>query len=793
VAHRPKARGATVDFDRPVVSTSAAITHLSHIVRRWTGPPVPPRPCASCFQSDTGVFDMDHQISDTLTDPETESLKRLAAGSNDDPFAILGPHEGRGGTCHVTVFLPGAATLEALEGGTVTALAPLAAVPGAFRGPLTGDAGYTLRATMPDGTSWEFEDAYRFGPVLGEMDEYLIGEGTHARLWDVLGAHVTIHEGVSGTHFAVWAPNARRVSVVGAFNGWDGRRLPMRRRGLSGIWEIFVPGIGEGEAYKYEILGADGGLQPLKADPVGFGSQHPPENASVVRDISGYGWHDAAWMESRAGRNDRTAPISVYEVHLGSWRRKAGGRRISYREAAEELVDYVADMGFTHIELMPVSEYPFDGSWGYQPVGLFAPTIRHGPPHEFRDLVDAAHGKGIGVILDWVPGHFPTDPHGLGWFDGTALYEHADPREGFHQDWNTLIYNYGRTEVKNFLVSNARYWLEEYHIDGLRVDAVASMLYRDYSRKAGEWVPNRDGGRENYEAIAMLQEMNTVTYGAHPGIMTVAEESTAYPGVSQPVSGGGLGFGFKWNMGWMNDTLEYMKKDPVHRRHHHHQMTFGLTYAFTENFVLPISHDEVVHGKGSMLGKMPGGADERFANLRAFYGFMWGHPGKKLLFMGQEFGQATEWNHNAELDWAALEHPGHAGLQRLVRDLNTLYRGEPALHVSDTDPAGFQWIDADDAAHSVYSWIRRGGPDDPNVVVVCNFTPVERPGFTIGLPGPGDWREALNSDAEIYGGQGRGNFGTVTARPEPLHGQAARAEVYLPPLSAVFLVQSDAA
>jgi 1,4-alpha-glucan branching enzyme len=593
---------------------------------------------------------------------------------------------------------------------------------------------------------------------------------------------------VTGTHFAVWAPGAKRISVVGAFNGWDGRVHVMRRRGATGVWEIFLPGISEGEAYKYEILGADGRVQPLKADPVGFGSQHPPENASVVRDIRGYGWDDRGWMSERAQRNDRTAPISIYEVHLGSWRRKDGDRMLSYKEAAEELVSYVSEMGFTHIELMPISEFPFDGSWGYQPVGLFAPTVRHGPPHEFRDLVDAAHQAGLGVILDWVPGHFPTDPHGLGWFDGTALYEHADPREGFHQDWNTLIFNYGRTEVKNYLVANASYWLEEYHLDGLRVDAVASMLYRDYSRAADQWVPNKDGGRENYEAIAVLQAMNMTAYGGHPGIMTVAEESTAFPKVTAPVDHGGLGFGFKWNMGWMNDTLEYVQKDPVYRQHHHSQMTFGLAYAFTENFILPISHDEVVHGKGSMIGKMPGRGAERFANLRTYYSFMWGHPGKKLLFMGQEFAQQAEWNHNASLDWAALEHAEHSGMQRLIRDLNTLYREHPALHVGDSDPDGFQWIDADNAEQSVFAWLRRGGPDDPNVVVVCNFTPVERNAYHLGLPMAGAWREALNSDAELYGGQGRGNMGRITARPSPHNGQAASAEIYLPPLSALFLV-----
>ncbi|AHM04546.1 1,4-alpha-glucan (glycogen) branching enzyme, GH-13-type [Roseibacterium elongatum DSM 19469] len=716
-------------------------------------------------------------------------LTRLLNGTLDDPFAVLGPHD-RSGDRIVTVFVPGADSVSATVDGAQSAhpLAPAKEYDGIFFGPVPGDAPYRLQATAPGGVAWEFDDPYRFGPVLGEIDDYLMGEGTHKRLWEVLGAHVITHEGVAGTHFAVWAPNAKRVSVAGGFNLWDGRRHVMRRRANTGVWEIFIPGIGEGEPYKYELLGADGKLGPLKADPVGFGSQHPPENASVVRDIRGYGWPDDDWMETRAGRKARTAPISVYEVHLGSWRRKEGGRPISYVEAAEELVDYAADMGFTHIELMPISEYPFDGSWGYQPVGLFAPTVRHGPPHEFRDLVAAAHNKGLGVILDWVPGHFPTDPHGLGRFDGTALYEHADPREGFHQDWNTLIYNYGRTEVRNYLVSNAIYWLEEYHVDGLRVDAVASMLYRDYSRAEGEWVPNKDGGRENYEAIAMLQEMNIATYGAQPGIMTVAEESTSYPKVSAPVDQGGLGFGYKWNMGWMNDTLDYMSREPIYRQHHHHQMTFGLTYAFSENFILPISHDEVVHGKGSMLTRMPGPEDEKFANLRAYYGFMWGHPGKKLLFMGQEFGQRSEWNHDAQIDWAALDDPRHAGLQRLVRDLNTLYRGTPALHALDADPKGFQWIEADDAANSVYAWLRRGGPDDPNAVIICNFTPVERPAYKLGLPATGRWREALNTDAEIYGGGGRGNMGAVDAVGKPRHGQAASTEIYLPPLSTVILI-----
>jgi 1,4-alpha-glucan branching enzyme len=494
-------------------------------------------------------------------------------------------------------------------------------------------------------------------------------------------------------------------------------------------------------------------------------------------------------MATRAAHHRIDAPISVYEVHLGSWKRAPGDRMLSYLELAEQLVDYAADMGFTHLELLPVSEYPFDGSWGYQPVGLFAPTIRHGTPEEFRALVDAAHRKGLGMILDWVPGHFPTDPHGLGRFDGTALYEHADPREGFHQDWNTLIYNYGRTEVQNFLVSNALYWLEEFHVDGLRVDAVASMLYRDYSRSEGQWVPNKDGGRENYEAIAMMRRMNIMVYGECPGVVTIAEESTAFPGVSRPADWGGLGFGFKWNMGWMNDTLSYMQRDPVYRKYHHHQMTFGLHYAWSENYILPISHDEVVHGKGSMLAKMPGDGDQKFANLRAYYGFMWGHPGKKLLFMGCEFAQGREWAYQQSLDWHLLDHPQHAGMQRLIRDLNTLYRGTPALHVNDTRPEGFAWLEANDAEGSTYAWVRKGGAADAPVVVAVNMTPVERR-MRIGLPQEGAWDEVLNTDAAIYGGENRGNMGGVVAEAVPHHGQPHSALVTLPPLSAVFLLRS---
>jgi len=719
---------------------------------------------------------------------DAATAEAIRHGGHGDPFAVLGPHDVAGETV-LRVFQPGADHVWALTPDPV----PLEALgDGMFAGRLAGRIPYSLRAEG-SGTTWEWQDPYRFGPVLGELDEYLLGEGTHQRLWQVLGAHVMTHEGAEGTHFAVWAPSAERVSVVGDFNIWDGRRHPMRKRGATGVWEIFIPGLGEGTVYKYEIRGPGGALLPLKADPVGFGSEHAPKNASVVRRIDGADWQDDAWMETRAARHRIDAPMSVYEVHLGSWKRAPGGRMLSYLELADQLMDYAADMGFTHIELLPVSEYPFDGSWGYQPVGLFAPTIRHGTPAEFRAMVDAAHRKGLGLILDWVPGHFPTDPHGLGQFDGTALYEHADPREGFHQDWNTLIYNYGRTEVQNFLVSNALYWLEEFHIDGLRVDAVASMLYRDYSRNAGEWVPNKDGGRENYEAIAMMRRMNETAYVECPGIVTIAEESTAFPGVSRPVNWGGLGFGFKWNMGWMNDTLSYMGRDPVYRKYHHHQMTFGLHYAWSENYILPISHDEVVHGKGSMLERMPGNDEQKFANLRAYYGFMWGHPGKKLLFMGCEFAQAREWNYSQSLDWHLLEDPqhgaDHSGMQRLIRDLNTLYRGTPALHVNDTRPEGFEWLESNDAEGSTYAWLRKGAAGDAMVAVVVNMTPVERR-LRVGLPETGLWEEVLNTDAAVYGGGNRGNMGGVQAEPTAWHGQEFSAMITVPPLAAVFLRQS---
>ncbi|MGR3514362.1 MAG: 1,4-alpha-glucan branching protein GlgB [Paracoccaceae bacterium] len=713
-----------------------------------------------------------------------KDVDRLNAGTHPAPFDVLGPHRDNDRLWVVT-FQPEATSVSARVGTDDIPLGRLAG--DVFAAPLR-DPRYTLTIRYGDGREHCTHDPFSIAPVLTDFDRYLLGEGTHKELWRVLGAQVTEIDGISGTHFAVWAPNAQRVSVLGAFNAWDGRRNPMRPAGETGVWEVFLPGVDDGALYKYEVLGADGSLVQ-KADPVGFGAQHPPEQASVVRDITGYGWKDAEWMQSRAARADRSQPISIYEVHLGSWRRRYddGGRPLSYKELARDLVNYVSHMGFTHIELLPISEFPFDGSWGYQPVGLYAPTIRFGPPHEFRDLIDAAHAAGIGVLLDWVPGHFPTDAHGLARFDGTALYEHADPREGFHQDWNTLIFNYGRTEVKNYLVANALYWLEEYHLDGLRVDAVASMLYRDYSRDEGAWVPNVDGGRENYEAIAFLQEMNTAVYAADPSVMTVAEESTSFPQVSYPVHAGGLGFGYKWNMGWMNDTLRYIEKDPVYRQYDHHLMTFPIDWAFTENFILPISHDEVVHGKGSMLTKMPGNDWEKFANLRAYYAFMWTQPGKKLLFMGCEFAQPEEWNHEGELNWGVAESPAHKGVQMLVRDLNALYRDTSALHVKDCLADGFAWL-CNDPAQSVTAYARFGAEGDAPVVVICNFTPVERLGFQLGVPRPGVWEEVLNTDAKVYGGGNRGNLGQVTASDAAAHGHPQSVALTLPPLAVVVLM-----
>lgn len=715
---------------------------------------------------------------------DLDDARAIAEGTHSDPFAVLGGHKRKIGYV-ITAFDPGAQTMAALTGkATKTELKPVPGAPGVFAGKLSRKASHKLSG-QADHNSWEYCDPYSFGPVLGEIDQHLISEGTHQRLWQALGAHVTVHEKMLGTHFAVWAPDAKRVSLVGDFNHWDARRHPMRHLGSTGVWEIFLPDIGEGTVYKYAITDANGIALPLKSDPVGFGSEHPPKTGSIVRDLRDYQWEDTDWMSRRAALQNISAPISIYEVHLGSWRRVPAewDRPLSYLEDAEQLVDYALDMGFTHIELLPISEFPFDGSWGYQPVGLYAPTIRFGPPDEFRALVDAAHNKGLGILLDWVPGHFPTDPHGLGVFNGAPLYEHADPREGFHVDWNTLIFNYGRAEVANYLIANAVYWLREHHLDGLRVDAVASMLYRDYSRNDGEWVPNKHGGRENLEAIDFLKRMNEQVYAECPGIMTAAEESTAFPGVSKPTDHGGLGFGFKWNMGWMHDTLEYIQNDPIHRKYHHHKMTFGIQYAYTENFILPISHDEVVHGKGSMITKMPGDGWQKFANLRTYYGFMWTHPGKKLLFMGCEFAQGAEWNHDKSLDWHQLDHAPHRGIQTLVRDLNRLYRENPALHVKDCDPSGFKWLDLNSNEESIYSYVRFGNAGDPPIVIVCNFAPVERSHWRVGFPEPGLWQNILNSDADVYGGGGRGDIGSVITENQPWHECNQSAELTMPSLS----------
>ena len=724
-----------------------------------------------------------------------DEVAAIAEARHGDPFAVLGPHAVKDGLA-IRAFAPDAASLEVrAPGGELIAALERRGPDGVFEGLVEGaDPGlaYRLHAANAGG-EWDLDDPYRFGPVLGPTDDYLLVEGTHRRLYERLGAHPMLHEGVQGVHFAVWAPHARRVSVVGDFNGWDGRRNPMRKRIDSGLWEIFLPGVAEGAVYKYEIVGQSGELLPLKADPFGFASEMRPSTASVVARTDRFEWHDDAHLQARRTGDPRRRPMSTYEVHLGSWRRAADGGFLTYDQIADTLIPYAVDMGFTDLELMPVSEHPLDDSWGYQPIGLYAPTRRFGDPSGFARLVDRAHAAGLGVILDWVPAHFPVDPHGLAGFDGTALYEHADPRRGFHPDWNTAVYNFGRPEVVSMLLSNAFYWLEVFHIDGLRVDAVASMLYLDYSRKVGEWLPNAEGGRENREAEAFLKQLNALVYGERPGAITIAEESTSWPGVTLPTDVGGLGFGFKWNMGWMNDTLDYVSKEPVHRRHHHELLTFGLLYAFSENFVLPLSHDEVVHQKGSLLTRMPGDDWQKFAGLRAYYGFMWGYPGKKLLFMGQEFAQRREWNFAAALEWDLLEAPAHEGVQAAVRDLNHLYRDSPALHARDCEGEGFRWVVVDDKAQSIAAWLRFGGPDDPPVAVVCNFTPVPRLGYRIGLPGAGRWREVFNSDAAEYGGSGLGNLGEVLAVPVPAHGLDASAEIVLPPLSTLyFRRQTDA-
>jgi 1,4-alpha-glucan branching enzyme len=720
--------------------------------------------------------------------PSPSGLEASIRGEHGDPFSILGLHQGRHGAS-VRAFLPGARSVAAIDPGTgsATDLALLHDA-GFFGGevPESLPRNYRLRVTY-EGQTVEMDDPYRFSPILGELDLHLFAEGSHLRLYEKMGAHAITHEGVEGISFAVWAPNATRVSVVGPFNEWDGRRHVMRKRPEAGVWELFIPGLEVGALYKYELLGPHKELLPLKADPYGFQQERPPATASVVHGLPRRPTPIGSWQKERERLQTIQAPISIYEVHLGSWMRGDGNSFLTYEELADRLVPYLKDLGFTHIELLPVSEFPFDGSWGYQPIGLFAPTSRFGTPEDFANFVSRFHEAGIGVLVDWVSAHFPTDAHGLGRFDGTALYEHEDPRMGFHKDWNTLIYNYGRREVLNFLLANALFWLERFGIDGLRVDAVASMLYLDYSREPGEWVPNRYGGNENLEAIAFLKRLNELVFSERPGTTTVAEESTAWPGVSRPTYLGGLGFGFKWNMGWMHDTLSYMQKDPIHRRHHHDQLTFGLLYAFSENFVLPLSHDEVVHGKGSLIGKMPGDRWQKFANLRAYYGFMWGHPGKKLLFMGGEFAQEAEWNHDRSLDWHLLDDSAHRGVQALVRDLNYLYRVTPALHVFDAEGRGFEWVDASDNEASVLSFLRLGDDNDPPALVVCNFTPVPRENYRIGVPCGGLWRERINTDSADYGGSGVGNGGAVAASDIPWHGRPYSLSLTLPPLATLIL------
>jgi 1,4-alpha-glucan branching enzyme len=730
-----------------------------------------------------------HAVAPELSPLERELIESIVRGDHGDPFSFLGRHRAQSGFV-VRAFRPDAEALSvAPEGGPPIDMRRVHPA-GFFVTEVENEdmGGYRLRALV-GGRRQDFADPYAYGSLLGELDLHLIAEGDHRRLYEVLGAHPIEVSGVSGVRFAVWAPNARRVSVVGPFNDWDGRVHPMRKHLQAGIWEIFIPGLTRGAVYKFEILNAHGHLLPLKADPVAFRGELRPANASVVHGVPKFEWSDRAWMETRAARASREAPISIYEAHLASWMQvpEEGGRWLTYRELAETLPIYARDMGFTHIELLPVSEYPFDGSWGYQPTGMFAPTSRFGPPEDFAYFVDACHRAEIGVILDWVPGHFPTDAHGLGLFDGTHLYEHADPRLGFHRDWNTLIYNYGRREVANFLIASALYWLREFHIDGLRVDAVASMLYLDYSRPAGEWTPNRHGGRENLEAIDFLRRLNTLCYAEAPGATMIAEESTAWPGVCQPAHLGGLGFGYKWNMGWMNDSLRYISRDPIHRRHHHSDLTFGLVYAFSENFILPISHDEVVHGKGSLLGRMPGDQWRRFANLRAYLAFMFAHPGKTLLFQGCEFAQEREWKFDESLDWHLLQRPEHRGVQTLVRDLNHLVRETPALYRYDSEPRGFEWLVEHDAEDSVYAFLRKGEAGDPPVIVALNFTPLPRHNYRIGAPRPGWYAEKLNTDAAYYGGSGIGNVGGVEARPGAWGGQPCTLELTLPPLAGLIL------
>ena len=731
-------------------------------------------------------------------DPDLADIRAIVDGEHGDPFAVLGPHRVQGdGRADVAVraFLPGVETARVVP--RVAGLAPRSMArihpAGVFQAVFPRREApfpYLLEVVEPGGAVRQVEDPYRFPSTLSDFDLYLIGEGRHYQEYEKLGAHLVTLDGVSGVLYALWAPNARRVSVVGDFNGWDGRVHPMRLHPGNGLWEIFLPGLTVGTLYKFEVMAKTGEPIALKADPYAFAFEpHDPRTASMVVDLR-YDWGDATWMAERGAKQAADAPLAIYEMHLGSWMRapEEGNRFLTYRELGERLAAYVTELGYTHVELLPITEHPFYGSWGYQTLGYFAPTRRYGSPRDCMAFVDTLHQHGIGVILDWVPAHFPNDPYGLAYFDGTYLYENADPRRREHPDWGTRIFNVGRNEVSNFLINSALFWLDRYHFDGLRIDAVASMLYLDYGRQGGDWLPNEHGGRENLEAIAFLKRLNEAVYRYHPDAMTIAEESTSWPLVSRPTYVGGLGFGFKWNMGWMHDVLGYMGKDPIHRKHHHTNLTFGLLYAWHENFILPLSHDEVVHGKGSLVRKMPGDDWQRFANLRSLYAFMYGHPGKKLLFMGGEFGQTSEWYHERSLDWHLLAMgPYHRGLQRLVQDLNRLYRTQPALHQVEFEPAGFQWIDCNDWEGSTVAFLRRARDPQNILVFVCNFTPVVREGYRVGVPRAGFYQEVLNTDAALYGGSNVGNAGGVPSEAVPHHGQPFSLRLTLPPLAALVL------
>ena len=719
-----------------------------------------------------------------------DELRSLVELKHQSPHTLLGMHRlGDGSGLVVRALLPDAATVEVLpthEKSKPAFKLKRIHASGLFEG-MTRAASdiyaYDLRVTNHQGQTRQNRDAYSFLPTLGEEDLYLFGKGDERRIYDKLGAKLRVIDGLHGTSFAVWAPNARRVSVVGDFNQWDGHVHAMRLLGASGVWEIFIPGVGEGAHYKFEVFDANDAIR-LKTDPFGSFFEIAPKNAAIVWDTQKFGWTDQAWLQRRRAYDPLRTAMSAYEVHLGSWQKKSASESWNYQDLAAPLVDYVTRMGFTHVEFMPVAEHAYYPSWGYQVTGFYAPTSRYGTPDQFQYLVNALHAAGIGVIIDWVPAHFPRDDWALARFDGTALYEHEDPRKGSHQDWGTLIFNFGRLEVSNFLVANALYWCERFHIDGLRVDAVASMLYLDYSRKEGEWVPNQYGGRENLEAIEFLKKFNHLTHTEHPGVVTIAEESTAWPLVTRPPEAGGLGFSLKWNMGWMHDTLGYFKREPIHRKFHQHELTFALLYHHNENFVLPLSHDEVVHGKASVLGRMPGDEWQQFANLRTLIGYQWLFPGKKLLFMGAEIGQRAEWNENGQLDWAALKTgPFHAGLQTFVQDLNRLYAASPALWQADYDHAGFFWINCNDRENSVLSFVRQTADGARKIAVILNLTPVPREHYRVGLPAGGQWREVLNSDSKVYGGSNLGNLGGVKAEPIPMHNQSHSAEFLLPPLS----------